>query len=247
MGERAYLSRDALRVVSPIDCGIGGNNFRGEGRQGVVLRNGSEGFEPGQRLQHRVSTELGQGSRQGHPGVGRLDGDGSGQQYRARVEAGIHLHDADAGGRVACHDGALDRCGTAPARQQRCMDVDAAPLRRIERRRREEEPVRGDDEYVEILEPSECVGYAEGRMHGKARGFGKRAHGAGDELAAPARWAVRLGEHRVNRVLRVDQRLQDVDSEAGRTGKTEVQRRTRTSRCCFASFFRMRLRLRFDR
>ena len=41
--------------------------------------------------------------------------------------------------------------------------------------------------------------------------------------------------------------LEDAGSEAGRAGKTEVQRRTRFSRCCFASFFRIRPRFRFER
>ena len=42
-----------------------------------------------------------------------------GQQHVAGVEAGVHLHDGDAGARVAGLDRALDRRGAAPARQQR--------------------------------------------------------------------------------------------------------------------------------
>ncbi len=56
----------------------------------------------------------------------RPDVDRLGHQDGPGIEAGVHLHDADAGARVAGFDGAHDRRGAAPARQQRGMDVDGA-------------------------------------------------------------------------------------------------------------------------
>ena len=54
---------------------------------------------------------------------------GAPQQHGAGIEARIHEHDADAGFGVAGHDGAGDRRGAAPARQQRGVDVQAAAPR----------------------------------------------------------------------------------------------------------------------
>ena len=55
---------------------------------------------------------------------------GIAQQHRSGIEAGIHLHDADAGLVVSRQQRALNRRGTAPTRQQRGVDVEAAPARR---------------------------------------------------------------------------------------------------------------------
>ena len=46
---------------------------------------------------------------------------------------------------VAGHEGALDRCRAAPARQERGMQVEAAERGRIEDRLRQDEPVGHDD------------------------------------------------------------------------------------------------------
>ena len=52
----------------------------------------------------------------------------------AGVEAVVHLHHHHAGLGIAGHDGAVDRRGAAPARQQRGVQVEAAERRRIENR-----------------------------------------------------------------------------------------------------------------
>jgi hypothetical protein len=48
------------------------------------------------------------------------------EQHVAGVQPSVHLHDGDAGLSVARLDGAVDRRGPAPARQQRGVDVQAA-------------------------------------------------------------------------------------------------------------------------
>ena len=148
---------------------------------------------------------------------------------------------------VAGHDGAFDGCGAPPARQQRGVDVDATKPGGIEQRLREKQAIRGDNEDIEARHARELRADACGGANSQTVGFSQRADGAGDKSAAPARWPVRLREHHAHGMLGVDQRLQDADSEAGGAGKTEDQRRTRSSRLSFASLFRIRLRFRFDR
>ena len=72
-----------------------------------------------------------------------------GHQHRAGVEAFFHAHDHDAGFRIARHDRALDRRGAAPARQQRAMQIEAAELRRIEDRLRQQQSIGDDDRRIE--------------------------------------------------------------------------------------------------
>ena len=59
------------------------------------------------------------------------------------VEPGVHLHDADAGFAIARFNSALDGCGTAPARQQRGVDVEAAVARDVEHGLRQQQAVGG--------------------------------------------------------------------------------------------------------
>jgi len=51
-------------------------------------------------------------------------------QDRAGVEALLHAHDHHTGFRIARHDGALNRRGAPPARQERCVQIEAAEPRR---------------------------------------------------------------------------------------------------------------------
>ena len=78
----------------------------------------------------------------------RRDRDGLGKQHRTGVEAGVHLHDGDAGDVVAGFDRALDRRCAAPARQQRGVNVQAAVTRQREQPRRQDQPVGGDDDHL---------------------------------------------------------------------------------------------------
>ena len=58
---------------------------------------------------------------------------GSGQRV-ASVQAGIHLHNSDAGFGVARLDRPLNRCRAPPARQQRSMDIEAAEAWQVQHR-----------------------------------------------------------------------------------------------------------------
>ena len=78
------------------------------------------------------------------------------EQHRPGIEPGLHLHDGDAGHFIAGHDRPLDRCGAAPAGQQRGVDVEAAQHRRVEDRLRQDQAVGRD--YRDIgLQLGECL------------------------------------------------------------------------------------------
>ena len=63
---------------------------------------------------------------------------------RAGVQRGLHLDDGDPGLPVAREQGALDRRGAAPARQQRGVQVDAAETWRLEDGFGQDQTVGGD-------------------------------------------------------------------------------------------------------
>jgi len=81
-------------------------------------------------------------------GLTRADVVNALEEHRAGIEPLVHLHDADAGARVACEKGALDRRRAAPSRQQRRMDVEAATLRDREHLRGKNEAVGRDHHHV---------------------------------------------------------------------------------------------------
>ena len=91
-------------------------------------------LEPAQRAHHQVGAEPRQHIvklARGHVGTDRHPlghGDGAG------IEAFVHPHDGDAGLGVAGHDGAVDRRGAAPARQQRGVQIEAAERHRFQDR-----------------------------------------------------------------------------------------------------------------
>ncbi len=82
--------------------------------------------------------------------IGHLDD----VDHRPGVEPCVHLHDGDAGARVAGQQRALDRRGAAPARQLRRVDVDAAVARPRQDRGRQDEPVGGHDQHVDAAPAS---------------------------------------------------------------------------------------------
>ena len=80
-------------------------------------------------------------------------------QHRPGVEPGVHLHHGDAGLGVAGLDGAVDRRGAAPARQQRAVDIQAAQagpaigvrrLHGVKHPLRQDQPVSGHHQHIEL-------------------------------------------------------------------------------------------------
>jgi len=96
------------------------------------------------RLDHRVGAERGQAVMERCGGLASGNRRRAHEQHRPGVEPRVHLHDGDTGFRVAGLDRARDRCGAAPARQQRCVDVETTELRHVEHGLREDETVGHD-------------------------------------------------------------------------------------------------------
>ena len=85
---------------------------------------------------HRAHHQVGPERRQRVMQIGRRhrirDRQPLGHRDVAGIEADIHLHHHHAALGIARHDGAVDRGGAAPARQQRGMQIEAAELRGVE-------------------------------------------------------------------------------------------------------------------
>ena len=96
-----------------------------------------------ERLHDCVRTGLHQPLMQGGGAIVRQNRHCFTQQHRAGVEAFFHAHDADAALVIASLNRALDRGGTAPARQQRGVNIEAAERRNIEHRARQNQAVGG--------------------------------------------------------------------------------------------------------
>ena len=174
------------------------------------------GAEPGEALAHALGTVVG------------ADFERARRQHGTGVEALIHAHDGDAGSCVSREDGALNRRGAAPTRQQRGMDVDTAELRQAQRGRRQQQTVGNDDERVELqaLEYRQCLRRFETRwlMYAKPMLEGECFDGTRVQRhAAPGR-AVRLGEYGADSMC-PPQRVERRNSKLRRAGETQPQGR----------------------
>ena len=119
------------------------------------------GLGLGQHIEHGLRAQSGQAVVQAGGGVVWLDVDGAAQEHGAGVQPHVHLHDAHAGLRVARFNGAVDGGGTAPAWQQRGVDVQAAQGRRGQGPGGQDQPIGGDDHGIGL-----------GLGHGLLRGTG---------------------------------------------------------------------------
>jgi hypothetical protein len=127
---RAQRPDDALgacRRRGRVQQTVLGLDLLGVGGAGLVLVLERRRPAPGGEVEHahdQVPAERGQARRQRAVGVVGLDRLGRGHADGPAVETRRQAHDRDAGLAVAGHDRALDRRGSAPARQQRRVDVE---------------------------------------------------------------------------------------------------------------------------
>jgi hypothetical protein len=151
----------------------------------------------------------------------------------AGIQAGIHLHDGDAGFGVAGLDGAMNRRCTAPARQQAGVDVQAAQARRIEHPLRQDQAIGGHHHHIGLSGIDRGLGgsgvfgifavqtQAQRLGHGNAMLQRALLDGRGLQLhAAPGR-TVRLGQHQRNFKTCSQQTLQGHARKFGRAGKND--------------------------
>jgi hypothetical protein len=144
-------------------------------------------------------------------------------EHRAGIQPSVHLHDRNAGFAVAGKQSALNRRGTAPARQQGGVNVERAEARSFEKCGREKQSVSGYDQRVwpqgadfpqlwSILQLRWLPDW------NSALG-GEALHRARRRPQAAARRAVRLCQNQLNFVTRAEQAGQRPSSELGRTGE----------------------------
>jgi hypothetical protein len=76
------------------------------------------------------------------------------QHHRTGIQAGFHLHQIDAAFRIAGKDGALDRRGAAPARQQAGVHVPAAQARNGQHLARQDQAVGHHHQQVGLIAPA---------------------------------------------------------------------------------------------
>ena len=230
--EGAQLARQHGGRLGPVEPGLGLVDLAGVGDAGLGLHHGKQLIETRQGVDHEFAAQCGKAVVQAAGTVLRIDGHGLGQQHGAAVESGFHLHDGDAGLRVARLDRAMDRRRAAPARQQRSMDVDAAARRQVEHGLRQDQAVGGHhhqfgaaldaggaDRLVRrrILEPL-GLGHRNGVRQGDfLYGGGLQHH------AAPGR-AVGLGQHQHHLVSGGEQGFQCRRGELRRAGEDYFHR-----------------------
>ena len=119
-------------------------DFGGIGHALGWLRLRGERFYMRQDLDDFFTAQRGQGRVQIARSVMRCNLKRGAGQNRAGIQPCFHLHDANAGLRIACHDRALNGGRPAPARQKRGVDIQTAKARRIQHGLRQDQPI-GDD------------------------------------------------------------------------------------------------------
>ena len=167
-------------------------------------------------------------------GVCGTDGQRFAQQHVAGIEPRIHLHDGHARLVVARFDGAMDRRGAAPARQQARVDVQAAVARQIEHPLRQDQAVGGHHHRIGARRDKQIMGQA--RVLGvlaipaqaarlrERQAMALRALLDGRSLqlhAAPGR-AIGLGQHQRHFMPRIDQGLQRHPRELRRARENDA-------------------------
>jgi hypothetical protein len=101
-----------------------------------------------QRLHDHAGTERRELVMQGAGIVVRGDSDARLHEHWPGIESGLHPHQRHARFPIARHQRALDRRRTAPARQQRRVDIDGPEARHREHAHREDQSVGRDDKEI---------------------------------------------------------------------------------------------------
>ena len=226
--QRAHAARDGRGVLAPIDPRLGLVELGGVGdaQRGLCARRQRPRFEAVQGLEQRGGTER----REPRVQRGRIlvgtDRDTALEQHRSGVEARVHLHDGDAGLGVTGEQRALDRRRTAPARQQRRVDVEAAGPRQRERLGGQDQPV--GDHHHHIRFPSRqglaALGGAQrgGLRHRQAVREGEFFDRAMLDAPPAPRGPVGLGEHSHHLVAGGDQRRERRHGELRGPGEDDA-------------------------
>ena len=218
-----------------------------------------QAFQVFQRLNHQRTAGHGQAVMQTGRGVMRQNRLGVHGQHVAGVQARIHLHQRDARVGVAGLNGPVNRCRTAPARQQGCMDVEAAMSWHIQHPLRQDQTVGGHHHRIGLgrlqcgLRHARVFGIfaiasqTPGLTDGKAVTLRPLFDGRGLQLHAASRRAIGLSQHQHHLMARGMELGQGLASELRRAGKNQAHGLQRSARCALSILVLIRLRLRGDR
>ncbi len=227
--------------------------------------------QTGNGLQHSRRTEFGQAIMQRAARVLRGNRGDRLEQHRPGVQPCFHAHHGHAALGITGLHRALNRCRTAPARQQRRMAVDAAQARNIQHHLRQDQAV-GDDHHQIGLQRCQFglrVGIAQcGRLHDRYVMLQRQLlDRAGHQLLSTTGRAIGLGVHGDDLVRAVEQGLEVFGGKFRGAGEDDAQWLSHgvliikkglfrpfgvttdqaLSLCCFSSFFLIRSRLRLER
>ena len=208
-GEGADFALQHLGAVRPVQPGLVLGNLVGVGDavQGLGRLRQGGGLRLREGLHNHLGPQRGQFVVQTGRGVIGGDGQALDQAHGAGIQARIHLHDGHAGVGIARFNGPVDGRGTAPARQQAGVDVQAAQPGQIQHPLRQQQAIGGHHQHIKLgglqgglarlgLIRILTIQAQTARLgHGDAVGEGGVLHGRGLQLqAAPGR-AIGLGEH----------------------------------------------------
>src|SRR6266404_3164175 len=222
------LALDLEGVAAPVDPCLGLPDL-GRVRDTLErLRAGPEraGSQSLERLQERRRAEGRERGVERTAGVARGNGEPPLQQYGACVQTRVHLHDRDAGFGVAGEQGSLDGCRSAPARQQRRVNVDAPQGRQNQDLAWHDQAIGHDDQNLRSPGLELCArgGAAESLRLCQRQLRGKRCelHRARGEFLAAPPGSVRLRQDPDDAVLS-EQRREGWQREFRRAGKGDAQ------------------------
>ena len=209
--------------VNRIKSAVGTPQGAGHGRERLVLGKALE--RPGEQHRDDFLKELGaDGGRFGlEPGciLGSRELPRASRNRRARIEAGVHLHDGHAGLEIAGQDRRGDRRGPTMARQQGRMDVDDAMGREIDDRLRDQLSEVGEHAQIrsKVSDRIDRVGRPDARhlKEPECHAAGHDRHGDRRQCPGPAGTTIRRRDHPDDLDLgAAEQRIEDGHRERTR-------------------------------
>jgi hypothetical protein len=212
------LPADVVHAPRPVDPQVGGIDLRRVHRL-ADLRHGFA--QAGRELvDEQPGADLDQPVAQGDERVVRFDRHHCLGVHVAGVEAFGHLHHTDTCHPIAGEQRPLDRCGAAPPRQQREVQVDHGEAR--EHVRLDQAPERDDDAEVgQRVQLQQCVHLVDDR---DAELPGGPLHRARHELVAPPAALVGVRDGCDHLETGVGQRSQRRHGDVGRAEEGQPAR-----------------------
>jgi len=263
--EGPHLPLDLYGLLRPVDSGLALRDAGCVSRPLLRLRTGCKraAGEACQRLEQSIRPKRSELPPERPSCMAGQNLQAPLQEHWAGIEPCVQLHDGHTGPAVPSQYGAFDWGGTAPARQKRGVNVQAAQPGEREHLGRHDEPVRDDDQNIgmpALEHAASCRVLESLRLcERKAGGRCGLLYRACRETPATAARPVRLGED-THDLVAAAQRSERRQRELGRAREGDAQRqyarrapaladtvRAARSLRSLSSFLRIRSRLRSER